>query len=152
VDDSAALRGTFDVVMVALTGERAGRSARGTMVLWRPDPATGPMKTFMGERVARPDFPAVGSLTIDADGIGLHFLGEPAATDPADPGVRVTPHGMVVVRDAIAMDAAAPVVVITETMRSGFRGRWTAEGTALVTPMPVMAEGYFCLIRAPSAT
>jgi hypothetical protein len=138
--------------MVATSGDRAGRSARGRLILWRPDPASGPMKTFLGTSVARPDFPAVGSLTINADGIGLHFLGEPGATDPTDPGVRITPHGMVVAKDPVAMDAAPPSVVITETTRSGFRGRWTASGTALISPIPVIAEGYFCLIRVGAAT
>jgi hypothetical protein len=151
---SEAFAGQYDLTMVATTGDSAGRTARGTLILHAHE---GDMRVYRGPG-GRVDTTVTlsqyGTTDITPETVGAVRMGSLDSMDPNRPGVLVierrTDEAPSIIirlgsqsneRGVFAFDAGFTALTVHSLSENGFAGSWRSgvRGPEV--------EGYFCAVR-----
>ncbi len=155
----AALAGDYSLTLVATSGERSGKIARGTAMLSQNPDQLRRLVGAGGNPMPGVVVPFYGTADIDVTEVGALPLGTATSDDPLQPGVLVIQYS----RD----DTTARSLVMrlgSETNRRNavpFDGGYTVLRVRLVGPDSILgswasgtvtevAAGFFCAVRRSS--
>lgn len=152
-DQLAGLFGTHAVSFVVMSGSHSGQTATGRLTLERQADSLARGSWSPSEQHA------IGRFDLAPEDLGAVRMGDPAASDPRQPGVGVyvspaDAGNMTVVarigdlsnrRGEAAYDAGTFTLFVREITAEGMRGAWASgDGRSEI------AAGHFCTRRQPA--
>jgi len=149
--DSGSLAGEFLVRLVSTSGTKRGATTEGRLELMPHDSAHRRLELPDGSASTTYTLPMYGTAAVDFAAVGAVAPGDPAATDPASPGVLVIERpGQLMLRvgseanrrDVQRFDGAFTVLRVQQVTDKGFAGTWES-GLELDR-----SSGHFCAERA----